>query len=50
MTTVPGRRAEPQLERPILSAGTGSEVTLAAVVSDSATHARKFFIDPKPPR
>ncbi len=29
------------------TAGTGSEVTLAAVVSDSATHTKKFFVDPK---
>jgi alcohol dehydrogenase class IV len=29
------------------TAGTGSEVTLAAVVSDPATHAKKFFVDPK---
>jgi alcohol dehydrogenase class IV len=29
------------------TAGTGSEVTLAAVVSDTATHAKKFFLDPK---
>jgi alcohol dehydrogenase len=29
------------------TAGTGSEVTLAAVVSDPVTHAKKFVIDPK---
>jgi alcohol dehydrogenase class IV len=29
------------------TAGTGSEVTLAAVVSDPATHTKKFFLDPK---
>jgi alcohol dehydrogenase class IV len=29
------------------TAGTGSEVTVAAVVSDSETHAKKFFLDPK---
>jgi alcohol dehydrogenase class IV len=29
------------------TAGTGSEVTLAAVVSDSQTHEKKFFVDPK---
>lgn len=29
------------------TAGTGSEVTLAAVVSDPDSHAKKFFIDPK---
>lgn len=29
------------------TAGTGSEVTVAAVVSDPATHAKKFFVDPK---
>jgi alcohol dehydrogenase class IV len=29
------------------TAGTGSEVTLAAVLSDPDTHAKKFFIDPK---
>jgi alcohol dehydrogenase len=29
------------------TAGTGSEVTLAAVVSDPETHTKKFFLDPK---
>ena len=29
------------------TAGTGSEVTVAAVVSDSETHEKKFFLDPK---
>lgn len=29
------------------TAGTGSEVTVAAVVSDAETHTKKFFIDPK---
>ena len=29
------------------TAGTGSEVTLAAVVSDPESHAKKFFVDPK---
>lgn len=29
------------------TAGTGSEATLAAVISDSETHAKKFFADPK---
>jgi alcohol dehydrogenase len=29
------------------TAGTGSEVTLAAVVSDTDTHTKKFFVDPK---
>ena len=29
------------------TAGTGSEVTVAAVVSDTDTHAKKFFVDPK---
>ena len=29
------------------TAGTGSEATLAAVVSDPETHTKKFFIDPK---
>ena len=29
------------------TAGTGSEVTVAAVVSDTQTHTKKFFIDPK---
>ncbi len=29
------------------TAGTGSEVTVAAVVSDSETHAKRFFLDPK---
>lgn len=28
------------------TAGTGSEVTFAAVVSDTETHAKKFFVDP----
>ncbi len=29
------------------TAGTGSEVTLAAVISEADTHAKRFFIDPK---
>lgn len=29
------------------TAGTGSEVTVVAVVSDTQTHTKKFFIDPK---
>ncbi|TFH23330.1 MAG: iron-containing alcohol dehydrogenase [Myxococcales bacterium] len=29
------------------TAGTGSEVTIAAVVSDSVSHQKKFFVDPK---
>ncbi|MCZ7530845.1 MAG: iron-containing alcohol dehydrogenase [Acidimicrobiia bacterium] len=29
------------------TAGTGSEVTVAAVVSDAETHEKKFFLDPK---
>lgn len=29
------------------TAGTGSEATLAAVLSDPDTHAKKFFVDPK---
>ncbi len=29
------------------TAGTGSEVTVVAVVSDTASHSKKFFIDPK---
>ena len=29
------------------TAGTGSEVTIAAVVSDTETHAKKFFVDPQ---
>ncbi len=29
------------------TAGTGSEATLAAVISDAATHEKKFFLDPK---
>jgi alcohol dehydrogenase len=29
------------------TAGTGSEVTIAAVVSDPVSHAKKFFVDPK---
>ncbi len=29
------------------TAGTGSEVTIAAVVSDTDTHTKKFFVDPK---
>lgn len=29
------------------TAGTGSEVTIAAVVSDSTSHEKKFFLDPK---
>lgn len=29
------------------TAGTGSEVTVAAVISDTTTHTKKFFVDPK---
>jgi alcohol dehydrogenase len=29
------------------TAGTGSEATIAAVVSDPVSHAKKFFVDPK---
>ncbi len=29
------------------TAGTGSEVTVAAVVSETETHTKKFFVDPK---
>lgn len=29
------------------TAGTGSEVTVAAVVSDAESHTKKFFVDPK---
>ena len=29
------------------TSGTGSEVTTAAVISDSKTHKKKFFVDPK---
>ncbi len=29
------------------TAGTGSEVTIAAVVSDTESHTKKFFLDPK---
>ena len=29
------------------TAGTGSEVTLAAVISEPDTHAKRFFVDPK---
>jgi len=29
------------------TSGTGSEVTTAAVISDSQTHKKKFFVDPK---
>ncbi len=29
------------------TAGTGSEATLAAVISDPSTHAKKFYLDPK---